>query len=84
MPNRRKNYRDMERFRATCKIQNKRYYDKTAIYDPTRWTLEHDKAVLDHIITDTELSSIIGHSVRAIQIRRSRLKKALSAEKEVL
>ena len=75
MPNRKENYADMEKFRKTRKEQRKRYYDKTAWKKPKSWTEEDDKSVLSHDITDTELSKIIGHSVRAIQIRRSRLKK---------
>lgn len=31
--------------------------------------------VLEHSMTDTELSAVIGHSVKAIQERRHRLKK---------
>ena len=75
MPNRKKYYADMEKFRKTRKAQRKKYYDKTAIYKPSNWTLEQDKMVLEHTITDTELSAKIGHSVRAIQNRRHRLKK---------
>ena len=75
MPNRKENYADMEKFRKTRKEQRKRYYDKTAWKELKSWTEEDDKSVLSHDITDTELSKIIGHSVRAIQIRRSRLKK---------
>lgn len=77
MPNRRKRYKDMEKFRKTRNAQRKRYYDKTSIYPPSRWTAEQDEKVLEHSITDSELSKIIGHSVRAIQHRRSRLKRQL-------
>lgn len=55
-------------------------YRKTAIYKPNFWTSEQDKKVLKHDISDSELSAIIHHSVKAIQIRRSRLKKALRNE----
>lgn len=75
MPNRPKNYADMEKFKKTRKAQKKRYYSKTAIYEPSGWTSKQDKMVLEHKLTDTELSKIIGHSVRAIQTRRGRLKK---------
>ena len=77
MPLRKEKYKDMEKLRNTRNSQRKRYYDKTATYAPIPWTLEQDKAVLEHSITDTELSKIIKHSVCAIQIRRSRLKKLL-------
>ena len=75
MPNRKENYRDMRKFLITRNAQRKRYYDKTAIYEPSSWTNDQDRLVLEHMITDSELSSLIGHSVRAIQIRRCRLKK---------
>lgn len=77
MPLRKNQYRNMEKFQITRKAQRNRYYEKTAKYNPSPWTSEQDKAVLEHNITDTELSNLIGHSVKAIQIRRSRLKKKL-------
>lgn len=77
MPNRKEKYKDMEKFRKTRNSQRKGYYDKTAKYAPSPWTLEQDKKVLEHSITDTELSEIIGHSVKAIQNRRLKLKKQL-------
>lgn len=76
MPNRKKQYRDMEKYIKTCNSQKKRYYDKTAIYKPSCWTSKQDELVLKHTFPDSELSAKIGHSVEAIQIRRSRLKKA--------
>ena len=75
MPNRKEHYSDMEKFKKTRNAQRQRYYSKTAIYGHSQWTYEQDKMVLEHKITDTELSVIIGHSVNAIQKRRCRLKK---------
>lgn len=75
MPNRKYAYADMQKFRKTTNAQKKRYYSKTEFYGPSNWTVEQDKMVLDHLITDTELSKIIHHSVKAIQVRRCRLKK---------
>lgn len=82
MPNAKKYCKDQERFRISRNAQRKRYYKKTAIYEPNPWTEEQDKCVLKHIITDTELSDLIGHSVQAIQLRRLRLKKAQKALEE--
>ena len=48
---------------------------KTKFHCSNVWTAEQDKMVLEHLITDTELSKIIQHSVKAIQVRRCRLKK---------
>ena len=75
MPNRKNHYKDMEKYKKTRDFQKYRYYAKTAIYEPSRWTYEQDEMVLQQTITDTELSARINHSVKAIQIRRCRLKK---------
>ena len=75
MPNRKYAYADMEKFRKTTNAQKKRYYSKTEFYGPSTWTVEQDKMVLEHFITDTELSIIIQQSVKAIQVRRCKLKK---------
>ena len=80
MPNRKEHYSDMEKFKKTRNAQKKRYYSKTAIYGRSQWTSEQDKMVLEPMITDTELSVIIGHSVSAIQKRRWRLKKRKNKE----
>lgn len=80
MPLRREFYTDMEKFTKTRKRQRNSYYRKTAIYSPNSWTSEQDEKVLKHNIPDSELSAIIHHSVKAIQIRWSRLKKALKNE----
>ena len=39
------------------------------------WTTEQEELILEHKMTDHELSEKIGHSVKAIQIKRCRLKK---------
>ncbi len=74
--NRKKNYRDMEKYRKACRRQNQRYYGKTSfLYQPRLWTAEEDTLVMEHDITDHELSEKISRSVRAIQHRRHRLRK---------
>ena len=80
MPLRKESYRDMEKFTKTRNSQRNKYYRKTAIYPPNSWTSEQDEKVLKHDIPDSELSAIIHHSVKAIQIRRSRLKNELRNE----
>ena len=72
---RKEQYRDMEKYKKTKRRQQRRYYKKTQIYDANNWTDMADELILKHEKTDTELSKIVGHSVNAIQIRRSRLKK---------
>ena len=75
MPNRRKDYKDMERYAKTRDAQRERYYGTTSnIYSPRRWTTEEDEKVLAHSITDNRLSNEIKRSVGAIQLRRFKLK----------
>lgn len=72
---RKEQYKDLEKHRITCRKQRRRYYAKTAVYKPSTWTDEQIRLVLERKMTDHELSAKIGHSVKAIQIKRSRLKK---------
>jgi len=74
---RKKNYKDIDKFRKTRNAQKRRYYGKT-ICGPNMWTYEQDMLIMEHANTDTELSAIVGHSVKGIQARRHRLKKILS------
>ncbi len=77
--NRKKSYRDMEKYRKACRRQNQRYYGKTSfLYQPRLWTAKEDALVMERNITDPELSEKIGRSVRAIQLRRHRLRKLAS------
>jgi len=73
----RKSYKDQEKYRLYHNNYMRKYYDKTAVYRPHRYTDEEDELILKHNMTDTELSDLIGHSVKSIQIRRSRLKKKI-------
>ena len=57
--------------------QRQRNYARSANYGHNEWTHEEDSMVLEHSISDRELSEIIHHSVQAIQVRRCRLKKEL-------
>lgn len=75
MPNMKNGYTDIDKYKQTRNAQRKRYYKKTANYEKRSWTEEENKRVLDHNISDTELSSEIKRSVQSIQIQRSRLKK---------
>ena len=73
MPNRRKSYKDKKKYAETRYEQNKRYYAKTSTFTRMPWDSYQDKLVLDHKMTDTEISHITGHSVKAVQMRRHRL-----------
>jgi hypothetical protein len=68
-------YKDKEKLRKTRNAQNKRYFSKTAIYKPRRWTDIEDVIVLEHKNTDMQISKQIERSVKAIQVRRVKLKK---------
>lgn len=68
-------YKDKDKLRKTRNAQNKRYFSKTAIYKPRRWTDMEDVIVIEHKNTDMEISKQIERSVKAIQVRRVKLKK---------
>lgn len=77
MPNRRKDYKDMERYAKTRAAQRERYYGTTSnIYPPRPWTAEEDEKILAHLTTDSKLSEELKRSVAAIQLRRFRLKNS--------
>ena len=67
----------MEKYRAYRNRCKKKYYDKTATYEPVKWTPEQEEMVLKHEKTDREISNLTGHSVNAIQKRRWLLKNLL-------
>lgn len=73
--NRKKDYKDLTKWKDTCKRQNLKYYRKTQKYERRHWTNHEDKLVLERTMTDTELSEKIKRSVKAIQLRRHRLKR---------
>lgn len=70
-----KKYKDADKLRKTRNAQKKRYFSKTAIYKPRRWTDMEDVIVLEHKNPDMEISKQIERSVKAIQVRRVKLKK---------
>lgn len=72
---RRKDYRDMERYRNTRKLQKRRYRERTGsgVYPRRPWAYWEDKLVLAHEQPDVELSETIERSVQAIHMRRHRL-----------
>lgn len=75
--NRKACYRDMQRYQETCRKQKDRYYKQFNLYEIKPFTSEQDELILAHEIPDRELSSKIQVSVRRIQVRRCRLKKAI-------
>lgn len=80
--NRKDAYASLDKWKDTCRKQKQRYYGKTQIYSDVskkcKWTYEEDMKILRHEKSDHELASELKRSVRAIQVRRCRLKKPVS------
>lgn len=80
MPKCLKYYADSEKARAYRNRQRKRNYDKCP-GDPrvskSPWTDDEVKLVLDHTMTDREISKKIGRSVTAIQMKRCKTLKRM-------
>ena len=68
-----KTYKEFVKYRNERRKLN---YDQTRC-ERKSWSPEHDALVLQHSMSDRDLSELIGHGVSAIQIRRSRLKRGL-------
>ena len=70
-----KNYKNMDRYRNTRKLQKQRYRERTGsgMYSPRKWEAWEDELVTAHEQTDAELAKLLGRSVQAVQMRRHRL-----------
>lgn len=81
--NRKEGYKDLKKFRETCNKQTRKYYDKTVNAKNKRklWTKKDEELILEHKILDRELSKILGRSMKAIHVRRTKLKKGETNEK---
>lgn len=81
---RKENYKDLDKWRSSKNRQRKRYYKKTqnANNSGRRWSSEEIKIVLEHKMSDSEISKLIGRSVGAIQSRRFLEKRKTAAKKE--
>lgn len=81
MPKCLKQYADPSKARTYRNRQRARNYASTTMYPPKgQWSNYEDSLILEHATTDRELSAKIQRSVRAIQIRRCRLKKGAGNE----
>jgi len=71
----RKTYADKEKYRKYRNGCNSRYYKRTedAPNKKLRWTLGEINMILKKEHSDMELSALLGRSVKAIQIKRSKL-----------
>ena len=61
---------------------NKKYYAKTrdARYSGLPWLSWEIDIIMSHDVSDTELSAVLYRSVKAIQVKRSKILKARSYE----
>ena len=77
---RKENYSNVEKWRTTKRKQKNRYYGKTenAKNGNNPWTKEEIDMVMEHKLTDRELSALLGRSMMAIQKVRSRQKNPKS------
>lgn len=66
-------YKDPAKKLAYYKKWHDSYYKDT--YPAHKWKIHEVKLVLNHTITDTELSKLLQVSVRSIQCTRRRYKK---------
>lgn len=78
----RKYYRDDEKFKQYRNGYNKRYYDarQYCTNRKARWTDEDIQIVMEHKIPDTAIARKIGRSVKAVQIMRCRMTKAVKQD----
>ena len=80
--NRQNQYVDINKWRATCREQKRRYYGRTANAknSKNRYTPEETEMILSHEVTDHELAKLLGRSVAAIQIHRHKCRQKLGIE----
>lgn len=82
--NRKISYKNKELHRKACNHQRKRYYDGRDFSEEKRrlWTEHEIEMILLHDLTDTELAKKIRRSVRAIQVKRAKIKKTKNLQEE--
>lgn len=75
MASRKRQYKDVDKFKNARAQYNKKYYAKTqnATNRYKAWSKEEEKEILDSVLTDSELSKKLGRSTRAIQQKRHKL-----------
>lgn len=80
--NRKNNYKDLEKYKATCKRQKRRYYARMgeSKNQRTPWSIEEIELILSSDQTDFELAKTLGRSINAIQVKRNRINKSKRKE----
>lgn len=72
---RKSEYKDLDKWRKSVTEYNRRYYAKTALYEPRRWTNEEVEMIMAREKPDRELSEILHRSMRSIVQKRHKVKK---------
>ena len=80
--NRKNGYRDLKKYRETCNRQQRKYYRETANAENRykKWTKEEIKLILEHKISDREISKLIMRSMKSIVMKRTKIKKEITNE----
>ncbi len=78
-------YKDLDKWRKARKRQKRRYRERTNsnLYNRRIWTIKEMNLILEHSMTDRELSELLKRSVGAIQVQRSRIKNERIKENAV-
>lgn len=71
-------YKDLNKWRKSVTEYNRRYYAKTALYEPRKWTDEEVEMIVAREKSDRELSEILHRSMRSILSKRHKVKKMQS------
>lgn len=73
-------YSDLNKWRKTKNKQKRRYYDKTKYAKNHKqiWTSAEIQLVIEHKHSDTELATMLGRSVNAVQKMRQKHKKSIT------
>lgn len=83
MPSFVKRMKDKDKCRMIRNKQRQKNYAQTNVYPPKgAWAGWEEELVLEHSMTDRQLSKLLERSVQAIQLKRSRLKKEIGDGKD--
>ena len=71
---RKSGYKDLNKWRKTVTEYNRRYYSKTALYEPRKWTDEEVEMIMGREKSDRQLSEILQRSMKSIVKKRYMVK----------
>ena len=73
-------YKDLNKWRKSVTEYNRRYYAKTALYEPRGWTDEEVEMIMAREKSDRELSEILHRSMKSIVGKRCLVKKKMERD----